>query len=103
MKKILGNPNQTNKKLIDIINKTKINDYYLKNQKDFRDRILDEISQSDNILDLGMAMRDKHKKINSKNLETLDVNDFGEYPDIICDICSDISGLENNKDTWLVP
>ena len=98
MKKILGNPNQTNKKLIDIINKTKINDYYLKNQKDFRDRILDEISQSDNILDLGMAMRDKYKKINSKNLETLDVNDFGEYPDIICDICSDISGLENKYD-----
>ena len=83
MKKILGNPNQTNKKLIDIINKTKINDYYLKNQKDFRDRILDEISQSDNILDLGMAMRDKHKKINSKNLETLDVNDFGEYRSFI--------------------
>ena len=38
------------------------------------------------------------KKINSKNLETLDVNDFGEYPDIICDICSDISGLENKYD-----
>ena len=35
MKKILGNPNQTNKKLIDIINKIKINDFYLKNQKDF--------------------------------------------------------------------
>ena len=78
MKKILGNPNQTNKKLIDIINKTKINDFYLKNQKDFRDRILEELSQSDHILDLGMAMRDKYKKIESKNLETLDVNDFGD-------------------------
>ena len=98
MKKILGNPNQTNKKLIDIINKTKINDFYLKNQKDFRDRILEEISQSDHILDLGMAMRDKYKKISSENLETLDVNDFGEYPDIICDICSDISGLESKYD-----
>ena len=63
MKKILGNPNQTNQKLIDIINKTKINDYYLKNQKDFRDRILEEISQSDHVLDLGMAMRDKYKKL----------------------------------------
>ena len=66
MKKILGNPNQTNKKLIDIINKTKINDFYLNNQKDFRDRILEEISQSDHILDLGMAMRDKYKKISPK-------------------------------------
>ena len=95
MKKIIGNPNILNNDLIEIIKKTKINNYYLKNQKDFRDRILNEIDQNDRILDIGMAMRDKHKKIQSQILETLDVNDFGEYPDIICDICSDISGLEN--------
>ena len=95
MKKIIGNPNILNNDLIEIIKKTKINNYYLKNQKDFRDRILNEIDRNDRILDIGMAMRDKHKKIQSQILETLDVNDFGEYPDIICDICSDISGLEN--------
>ena len=95
MKKIIGNPNSYNKDLIELIKKTKINNFYLKNQKDFRDRILNEIDRNDRILDIGMAMRDKHKKIQSQILETLDVNDFGEYPDIICDICSDISGLEN--------
>jgi len=95
MKKIIGNPNIYNNNLIELIKKTKINNYYLKNQKDFRDRILNEIDQNDYVLDIGMAMRNKHKKIQSKILETLDVNDFGEYPDIICDICSDISGLEN--------
>jgi hypothetical protein len=95
MKKIIGNPSTYNNNLISLIKKTKINNYYLKNQKDFRDRILDEIDLNDHILDIGMAMRDKHKKIKSKILETLDVNDFGDYPDIICDICSDISGLEN--------
>ena len=94
MKRIIGNPNRSNNNLIELIKKTKINNYYLKNQKDFRDRILSEIDQNDHILDIGMAMRDKHKKIQSQILETLDVNDFGEYPDIICDICSDISGLE---------
>ena len=98
MKKIIGNPNTSNNDLIELIKKTKINNYYLKNQKDFRDRILDEINQDDCVLDIGMAMRDKHKKIQSKILETLDVNDFDEYPDIICDICSDISGLENKYD-----
>ena len=95
MKKTIGNPSQTNENLINLIKKTKINNYYLKNQKDFRDRILNEIDQNDHVLDIGMAMRDRHKKVKSKILETLDVNDFGEYPDIICDICSDISGLEN--------
>ena len=95
MKKTVGNPSQTNENLINLIKKTKINNYYLKNQKDFRDRILAEINPNDHVLDIGMAMRDRHKKVKSKILETLDVNDFGEYPDIICDICSDISGLEN--------
>ena len=94
MKKTIGNPNNTNEDLINLIKKTKINNYYLKNQKDFRDRILNEINPNDHVLDVGMAMRDRHKKINSELLETLDVNDFGEYPDIICDICSDINGLE---------
>mgnify|MGYP001208875081 CR=1 FL=1 len=98
MKKIIGNPNKTNEDLINLINKTKINSYYLKNQKDFRDRILEEINHSDQVLDIGMAMRDKHNKIKSEFLETLDVNDFGDYPDIICDICSDINGLEKKYD-----
>ena len=98
MKKIIGDPGKINKDIIAIIKKTKISSYYLKNKKDFRDKILDEIKSNDHVLDLGMAMREKHKKINSAVLETLDVNDFGEYPDIICDICSDISGLESKYD-----
>ena len=98
MKKTIGNPSKTNENLINLVKKTKINNYYLKNQKDFRDRILEEINPSDHVLDVGMAMRDRHKKIKSGLLETLDVNDFGDYPDIICDICSDINGLENKYD-----
>ena len=98
MKKIIGNPDKINKDLISLIKQTKINNYYLKNKKDFRDKVLEEINISDQVLDIGMAMRDKHKKIKSKNLQTLDVNDFGDYPDIICDICNDITGLEEKYD-----
>ena len=43
-------------------------------------------------------MRDKFNKIVCKNVETLDVNDFGTYPDIVCDICSDVTQLENKYD-----
>ncbi len=75
-----------------------MNNYYIKNQKDFRDKILKEIETKDKVLDIGMAMRDKHEKIKSDLLETLDVNDFGDYPDIVCDVCSDINGLENRYD-----
>ena len=98
MKKILGNPKVINDELISIINRTKINFFYIKNKKDFKDQILEEIRVEDDVLDIGKAMRDKHTSLNCKTLETLDVNDFGKYPDIICDICSDISGLENKYD-----
>jgi len=98
MKKVIGNPAKKNEDLISLIKKTKINNYYLKNKKDFRDKILEEIDPNDHVLDVGMAMRDKHKQIKSAILQTLDVNDFGDYPDIICDICSDINGLEKKYD-----
>ena len=89
MKKIIGQPTQTNTKLIELIKKTKINNYYIKNQEDFRKRIFEEIGLNDNILDIGKGMRHKFANIKSKNITTVDVNDFGDYPDIIYDICSD--------------
>jgi SAM-dependent methyltransferase len=98
MKKIIGNPHKINNDLITLIKKTSINNYYIKKQEDFRERVLNEIKLTDHVLDIGMAMRQKHQKIKAELLETLDVNDFGEYPDIICDICSDINGLENRYD-----
>ena len=98
MKKTIGNPIKTNEKIINLIKKTKINNYYLKNKEDFRDKILKEIEPNDHVVDMGMAMREKHKKIKSALLQTIDANDFGDYPDIICDICADINGLENKYD-----
>ena len=32
MKKIIGNPNKTNQEIINLIKKTKINNYFLKNK-----------------------------------------------------------------------
>ena len=98
MKKIIGNPHETNKKLISLIEKLKINNFYLENNKDFRDQILKDIDIEDEILDIGKAMREKHNEIVCKKKETLDVNDFGSYPDIVCDICSEVTELENKYD-----
>ena len=61
MKKILGKPNDINKNLISLIERVKVNDFYLKNRKDFRDRILSSIDPQDDVLDIGKAMRDNHK------------------------------------------
>ena len=91
MKKIIGKPHLKNEELISLIKKTKINNFYIKNNKDFRDQIIDSISINDDVLDLGKAMRDKFDNIKCKKIETLDVNDYGEYPDIIFDICDEES------------
>ena len=36
--------------------------------------------------------------MNLREFQLKVVNDFGDYPDIICDICSDVSGLEKKYD-----
>tara|TARA_S200000501_G_scaffold299532_1_gene286329 strand:- start:299 stop:976 length:678 start_codon:yes stop_codon:yes gene_type:complete len=90
MKKIIGNPQRKNNQLIEIIKNTKINNFYIRNSGDFRNRILNNIDPKDDVLDIGKCMREKFDKIKSKNLVTLDVNDFGDYPDIIFDICDDL-------------
>ena len=62
MKKIIGNPDKTNEDLKKIIRKIKVNYFYIKNQKDFRSQILNEILEHDTVLDIGRAMRDKEYK-----------------------------------------
>ena len=88
MIKKFGNPERKNAELIFKIKNTKIDLHYIKNKDDFRDKILYSIDPQDNILDIGRGMREKYKNLVCENKETLDVNKFEGYPDIIFDICS---------------
>jgi hypothetical protein len=90
MKKKIGNPEILNNQLIKKINDTKIDLFYIKNKSDFRDTILDNLNSHESILDIGKGMREKFIQIKSKNVETLDVNQFDGYPDIIFDLCDDL-------------
>ena len=60
----IGNPKEKNKELIDIIKNVRINQFYLNNEKDFRDLILSNIQKSDSTLDIGKGMREKFSMIN---------------------------------------
>ena len=42
-------------------------------------------------------MRDRFDLINAKSIETLDVNEFEDYPDILFDICDEIEDSLINK------
>ena len=91
MKKVIGNPQKTNKFIINKIKNTKINYKYVKTQMDYRDQILNEINIENDVLDIGKGMREKSQYIHSKTMTTLDMNDFGDYPDIIFDLCDDLN------------
>ena len=96
----IGNPEEKNSELIKLIKNVKINQYYLHNQKDFRDQILLNVQKNDSVLDIGKGMREKFDMIDCSNLETLDVNEYDDYPDILFDLCGEINeDLKNNYDT----
>ena len=72
MKKIIGQPEKTNSKLIDLIKKEqKLIAIISRIKKDFRNRIIEDIKINDDILDIGRGMRDKFAKIKAKKILTL--------------------------------
>ena len=93
----IGNPEILNNQIIKKIKNTKIDLFYLKNKSDFRDKILENINADDSILDIGKGMREKYIQIKSKNIETLDVNEFDDYPNIIFDLCDNLDASLKNK------
>ncbi|MEM7176820.1 MAG: class I SAM-dependent methyltransferase [Pseudomonadota bacterium] len=52
-----------------------------------RAHIVAATREADRILDVGAGMRD-HLGALGERVETLDLNDFGDYPDILGDVCS---------------
>ena len=67
MKKIIGNPLKKNKQLIEIIKNTKINNFYIRNLGDFRDRILNDINSNDDVLVMVNAWGKNLIKLNQNN------------------------------------
>lgn len=63
-----------------------------------RDLIVGRVAEAGRILDVGASMRG-HLEAIAARTETLDINDFGDYPDILGDVCSPFPpGMENRYD-----
>ena len=97
MIKKIGNPETLNNQIIQKIQNTKIDLFYIKNKSDFRDKILEDINMNESVLDIGKCMREKFFKIKSNNIQTLDVNEYENYPDIIFDLCDNLDTSLINK------
>ena len=97
MIKKIGNPEILNNQIIKKIQNTKIDLFYIKNKSDFRDKILEDINIDESILDIGKCMREKFFQIKSNNVQTLDVKEYENYPDIIFDLCGKLNSSLINK------
>jgi SAM-dependent methyltransferase len=75
-----------NARLQDITRRARIDLRYLHDDRS-RQHIVEATRACDRILDIGAGMRD-HLGALGDRVETLDLNDFGDYPDILGDVCS---------------
>ncbi len=88
--KIIGNPNKNNTKLKKLITNLVIDEKYLKSNLNFRHEIINLINEDMTVLDIGKSMRNDFEKIKCKEIKTLDINIFDDYPDIQFDLSEKI-------------
>ncbi len=94
----INDPEKNHDKVKKILEKSQINLNFIKKKQDFRQYIIEYISQNQSVLDIGQSMREFSKKINAKKNDTLDINKFEGYPNIQADLCEkNLSQLVNNK------
>ncbi len=75
-----------NARLQEITRRARIDMRYLHDDRS-RQHIVAATLECTRILDVGAGMRD-HLGALGDRVETLDLNDFGDYPDILGDVCS---------------
>jgi SAM-dependent methyltransferase len=88
--KIIGNPDDSKFKLKKLIFNLNIDEKYLKSDLNFRNEIIDKIKNNMRVLDIGKSMRGEFQKIKCKEIKTLDINIFENYPDIQFDLSEEI-------------
>ena len=90
----VGNPEQNNAKIKNILNLAKINNEFINNDKDFKDLIIKSLDKKAVVLDVGKSMREKYKIINCNQKSTLDINKFFDYPDFQIDLSDENLEIE---------
>lgn len=88
--KIIGNPDNNKFKLKNIILNSNIDEKYLKSDLNFRNEIINKIKNNMRVLDIGKSMRKEFKKIDCKEIKTLDINIFDDYPNIQMDLSEEV-------------
>jgi SAM-dependent methyltransferase len=85
--RILGNPSRVNQELINRIKQIQMHE--LLDEDSLRGLLIQEVTDRSVILDCGQSLRHLAKQVKEKcNLyETIDINEFDNYPDYLVDVC----------------
>jgi SAM-dependent methyltransferase len=92
--KTIGNPREVNEQLIQRIKKIQL--MKVSSEDALRSQFLHETSHHASVLDCGLSLRNfaGEVKQKSKIFETLDINEFEDYPDYLVDVC-DVDSMKS--------
>jgi len=89
----------TNRRLIEIIKRTKIDNSYLYKNNTLNTEKIEFLSQKClKVLDIGKSSRELFTRFTDGQVVTLDINQYDGYPDIIDDICNPTKINSNSFD-----
>lgn len=88
-KEILHDVGAINETMRALIRGTRIDYTYMHKDRavSYKQAIIEACAGRDTVLDVGRCLREYHDKLDCGRVDTLDINDFGDYPNIVADIC----------------
>lgn len=88
-KLILHDAIAMNDRMRKLIRETRIDCTYMHKERSvsYKQEIVERCAGLSAVLDIGRCMREYHDKLDCGQVDTLDINDFGDYPNIVADIC----------------
>lgn len=88
-KHILHDTEATNAALRAVIARARVDYRYLHKAREasYKQEIVEACRGMATVLDVGRCLREYHGKLECGQVDTLDINDFGDYPNIVADLC----------------
>lgn len=88
-KHILHDTETTNDAMRALIARCRVDNRYMHKARDasYKQEIVDACAGLDAVLDVGKCLREYHERLRCGRVDTLDINDFGDYPNIVADLC----------------
>jgi len=84
-----GDPKEVNRSLIERVKKIRIKKVV--DEDYLRLIVVQSVDSTFSVLDCGQSLRNYSNRVKEKSalVETLDINEFGEYPDFLVDVCDE--------------